>query len=58
LRPALLLRYCRARLAARQVRAELATVMVVIDTCNNTQQPASAALRWLAENWRARSHRP
>jgi hypothetical protein len=58
LRPVPLLRHCRARLAARQVREELATVMVAIDACNNTQQPASAALQWLADNWRMRSQRP
>lgn len=55
-RPESLLRHCRARLAARQVREELATVLVAIDTCNNTRRPASAALQWLADNWRTRSH--
>ncbi len=53
-RPIPLLRHCRARLAARQVREELATVLVAIDTCNNTQRPVSAALQWLADNWRTR----
>ena len=56
LRPGPLLRHCRARLAARQVREELATVMVAIDVCNNTQRPPAAALQWLATTWRARNN--
>jgi hypothetical protein len=54
LRPGPLLRHCRARLAARQVREELATVLVAIDTCNNTQRPPYAALQWLVATWRVR----